>query len=86
MLKENDLEDAIKKVEENKLDKEAFWALDDGKIKEVLGVEVYGKRKNLLNVMTEIKRLHKEEFDKKLKIDKDFQIDTKEIRKLIEQA
>ena len=48
LLKENDLEDAIKKVEENNVDPDAFWALDNDKIKEVLGVELYGKRKNLL--------------------------------------
>jgi hypothetical protein len=58
LLKENDLEEAYKKVEENNVDTEAFWELDDGKIKEVLGVEAFGKRKNLLTVMAEIKKKH----------------------------
>ena len=58
LLKENELEDAIKKVEENNVDQEAFWDLDDGKIKEVLGVEAFGKRKSLLTMMAEIKKKH----------------------------
>lgn len=83
LLKENDLEDAIKKVEENNVDTEAFWDLDNDKMKEVLGVETFGKRKNLLTIMAEIKKKHQEEVDKKIKVESDIKIDRNEIIKLI---
>ena len=78
LLSENNLNEAIKKYEENNMDKEAFWALDDGKIKEVLGIESYGERKHLVNLMAEIKKKHEkylEELNKEIlsdtKIDRD---------------
>ena len=78
LLSENNLNEAIKKYEENNMDKESFWALDDGKIKEVLGIESYGERKHLVNLMAEIKKKHEkylEELNKEIlsdtKIDRD---------------
>jgi len=38
-------------VQENNIDSEAFWSLDDAQVKEILKVEAYGDRKHLLTVM-----------------------------------
>ena len=65
LLSENNLKDAYKKVEEHNLDQEAFWGLDDAKIKELLGIEAFGERKHLVKVMAEIKKKHDEEYKKK---------------------
>lgn len=58
LLSENNLNDALKKLEENNIDLEAFWGLDNAQIKEQLGIEAYGERKHLENLMTEIKSKH----------------------------
>jgi len=47
-------------VQENNIDSEAFWSLDDTQVKEILKVEAYGDRKHLLKVMAEIKSKHLE--------------------------
>lgn len=60
LLSENNLKGAYKKVQEHNLDQEAFWGLDNDKIKELLGVETYGERKHLVKVMAEIKKKHQE--------------------------
>ena len=60
LLSENNLNDAFKMVEENNIDREAFWSLDDAQVKEILKVEAYGDRKHLVSVMAEIKSKHLE--------------------------
>ena len=42
LLKENDLGEAVKKIEENNVDAAAFWDLDNDKIKEVLDIKTFG--------------------------------------------
>lgn len=80
LLTENNLKDAYKKVQEHNLDQEAFWGLDNDKIKELLGVETYGERKHLVTVMAEIKKKHKEDFEKKkLELKDDSKINREEI-------
>jgi len=80
LLSENNLKDAYKKVEEHNLDQEAFWSLDDAKIKELLGVESYGQRKHLVSVMAEIKKKHEEEESKKkLELENDTKINREEV-------
>ena len=63
LLEENNLTEAYKKVQEHNMDQEAFWALDDGKIKELLGVESFGERKHLVRVMDEIKKKHMKDME-----------------------
>jgi len=60
LLTENNLIDAFKMVEENNIDREAFWSLDDAQFKEILKIEAYGDRKHLVSVMAEIKSKHLE--------------------------
>ena len=78
------MKDAYKKVEEHNLDQEAFWGLDDAKIKELLGVEAYGERKHLITVMAEIKKKHEEEESKKrLELENDTKIIREEVIQLV---
>ena len=60
LLSKNKLKDAYKMVQENNIDSEAFWSLDDTQVKEILKVEAYGDRKHLVTVMAEIKLEHVE--------------------------
>ena len=74
-------------VQENNIDSEAFWSLDDTQVKEILKVEAYGDRKHLLTVMAEIKSKHLEtEKLKKLELESDIKINRDEIISLVQSA
>ena len=87
LLTENNLTDAYTKVEELNIDQEAFWALDDKQIKEVLGVESFGERKNLVKVMDEIKKKHTKDLEEinKALLD-DTKIDREQVIQLVQGA
>ena len=87
LLTENNLTDAYTKVEELNIDQEAFWALDDKQIKEVLGVESFGERKNLVRVMDEIKKKHTKDLEEinKALLD-DTKIDREQVIQLVQGA
>ena len=85
LLSKNKLKDAYKMVQENNIDSEAFWSLDDAQVKEILKVEAYGDRKHLLTVMAEIKSKHLEtEKLKKLELESDIKINRDEIISLVQ--
>jgi len=72
LLKDNNANEAIKKVKEHNISREEFWALTEENLKELLEIKTFGTRKNLLTVMAEIKLEHekqieKDEKDKKIK-------------------
>ena len=87
LLEENNLSEAYKKVEEHNMDQDAFWALDDGKIKELLGVESFGERKHLVRVMDEIKKKHMKDMEEKHKaLLDDTKIDREQVIQLVQGA
>ena len=47
-----------------KIEPEHFWDLGDGDLKEKLGIEKFGIRKQLVKAMEEIKKRHKEDEEK----------------------
>ena len=67
LLTETNAKDAIEKLKEHKISKETFWELKDGDLKEILEINVFGTRKNLLQRMIEITKAHEEELKQKEK-------------------
>lgn len=65
LLKEAEAEDAIKKIEEHKIDAEAFWELAEDEFKDKLGIETFGTLKLLMLRIEEIKEEHKKLMEKR---------------------
>lgn len=70
LLSDHNAKEAIEKLNEQNINSEAFWDLDDTNLKEILDIKVFGIRKNLLQAMAEIKRAHEEELAEKEKAKK----------------
>lgn len=61
----------LTKMEELQIDSEVFWSLTENDLKDILEIKVFGQRKNLFNMMQDLKEDHKQKMIKLLK-DKEF--------------
>ena len=65
LLKEIGCEDAIPKLEENKIDQDIFWyVLEEGHLEDQLGIKTFGKKKKLMNKIQSIRKDHLDKKDK----------------------
>jgi hypothetical protein len=55
-MMEHNCEDNIPNLKEHDIDDEQFWALEDGDMTSLLEIEIFGRRKNLLKAMADIKK------------------------------
>lgn len=71
LLKEFKCEDNIPKLKEHAIDKKQFWELELDQLKELLGIEIFGRRKKLFAKMGAIKKEHDEQMDELKKLEDD---------------
>lgn len=65
LLEEQDLKDSIPKLDENKIDDELFWQLEEKEFSEKLEVKVFGQLKMLMARIKEIKDDHTKSMEEK---------------------
>lgn len=68
LLEEQDLKDIIPKLDENKIDAELFWQLEEKEFSEKLEVKVFGQLKMLMAKIKEIKDDHAKSMEEKDKL------------------
>jgi len=68
LLEEQDLKDMIPKLDENKIDDELFWQLEEKEFSEKLEVKVFGQLKMLMAKIKEIKDDHAKSMEEKDKL------------------
>ena len=70
LLKELGLEDRIDKLKEHDLlDPQIFWKLEESKFENLIEIKVFGVRKRLMKRIEQIKKQHKENFEKEDDVD-----------------
>ena len=67
LLTENECKDSIAKVKEHEINQESFWELSEGDLESMLEVKVWGRRKQLMKKIQEIKKEHEKEMEEKHK-------------------
>lgn len=63
LMKEVGCEEQIPKLEENQIDAETFWELTEGEFESLIEIKSYGKRKNLMKRIGEIKKEHEKRME-----------------------
>lgn len=63
LLKEYKCEEAIPLLKEHDIDNEQFWGLGDGDLKELLKIEIFGRRKKLTLRIERIKKAHEKKME-----------------------
>ena len=58
LLTEFDCEESIPKLKEHEINAEKFWTLEEGDLKSMLDIKIYGRVKRLTKKIKEIKKEH----------------------------
>lgn len=69
MASEN-CEEQIPNLKDNDIDAEQFWNFEDGDLKDLLQIEIYGRRQKLLRRMKDVKEEHAKKMEEIHKLSK----------------
>ena len=83
LLKANGCQESLAKMKEHEIDEEQFWALGDGDFENMLGVKVWGRRKQLMKKIEEIVKEHEKQMEERYAQNLR-KVDRKEIQILLE--